>query len=68
VFSRPFHNLKLNISKEFGEKKNNKISLSFENILNDEIESFYSTFRAEERIYSRRSPGQAITLGYSYNF
>lgn len=68
VFSRPFHNLRLNISKELGENKNSKIALSFENILNDEIESFYSTFRAEEQIYSRRSPGQAISLSYSYNF
>lgn len=68
VFSRPFHNLKLNISKEFGENKTSKIALSFENILNDDIESFYSTFRAEEQIYSRRSPGQAISLSYSYNF
>ncbi|MGB3151341.1 MAG: TonB-dependent receptor [Maribacter sp.] len=68
VFTRPFHNMRLNLSKEFGENKNSKITLAFSNILNDEIESFYSTFGAEDRIYSRRNPGQAISLSYSYQF
>ena len=41
VFTQPFHNLRLNLSKTFGEEMNNKISLSFTNILDDKIESFY---------------------------
>jgi len=68
VYTQPFHNLKLNFSKEFGKDQQNKITLRFDNILNDEIESFYKSFRAEDRIFSRRYPGQAISLSYSLQF
>jgi len=68
VFTLPFHNLSLNISKEFGKNQNSKISLQFANILNDDIESVYRSFRATDQIYSLRAPGQAISLGYSINF
>lgn len=68
VFTKPFHNLRLNISKEFGKEKNNKLILKFENMLNDKIESIYKSFGAEDRIYSLRNPGQVISLGYSYQF
>jgi len=68
VFTLPFHNLKFNLSKEFGKENNSKISLQFENILNDNIESVYQSFGAEDKLFSSRYPGQAISLGYSYQF
>jgi hypothetical protein len=68
VFTQPFHNLRLNVSKAFGKDQQNKISLRFSNILNDEIESFYKSFRATDRIFSSRYPGQAISLSYSLQF
>jgi hypothetical protein len=68
VYTLPFHNLKLNLSKEFGKEKNSKLSLRFENILNDDIESVYQSFGAEDQLFSSRYPGQAISLGYSYQF
>lgn len=68
VFTLPFHNLKFNLSKELGEEKNSKISLRFDNILNDKIESVYQSFGAEDQLFSSRYPGQAISLGYSYQF
>ena len=68
VYTLPFHNLKFNLSKEFGKENTSKISLRFENILNDEIESVYQSFGAEDRLFSSRYPGQAISLGYSYQF
>jgi len=68
VFTLPFHNLKFNLSKELGKEKNSKISLRFENILNDKIESVYQSFGATDQLFSSRYPGQAISLGYSYQF
>lgn len=68
VYTLPFHNLKFNLSKEFGKENNSKISLQFENILNDNIESVYQSFGAEDKLFSSRYPGQAISLGYSYQF
>lgn len=68
VFTEPFHNLRLNLSKEFGEDRNNKISLSFTNILNDKIESFYRPDGGQKETFSFRDPGQGVSLSYSVNF
>ncbi len=68
VYTLPYHNLTFNVSKEFGSDKSSKISLRFTNMLNDKVESVYQSFRATDQIYSLRNPGQAISLGYSYQF
>lgn len=68
VFTLPFHNVKLNLSKSFGEDGNQRISLRFDNILDDDIESIYESFGAENQVYSKWNPGQRISLGYSINF
>ena len=68
VFTLPFHSLNFNIGKTFGEKKNSSISLKFSNLLDDDIESVYESFGSEDRVYSRWSPGQEISLGYTYKF
>lgn len=68
VYTLPFHNLSLSVSKELGKERNSKITLRFANILNDQNESVYQSFRATDQIYSFRDPGQNISLGYSYSF
>lgn len=68
VYTLPFNNLSLSMGKEFGKERNSKITLRFENILNDKTESVYQSFRATDQIYSFRDPGQAISLGYSFSF
>lgn len=68
VFTLPFHNLTLNISKTFGKEKNSSISFKFENIMNNDVESVFQSFGAEDQIYAKRSPGQPISIGYSYKF
>jgi len=42
--------------------------LRFSNLLDDDIESVYKSFRAEDKVFARRSPGQAISLSYSLQF
>lgn len=68
VYTMPFHNAVLSLSKEFGKDKNSKISMRFNNLLNDKIESVYQSFKAANEIYSFRNPGQALSIGYSYSF
>ncbi|RDK88302.1 TonB-dependent receptor [Marinirhabdus gelatinilytica] len=68
VFTLPFHNVKLNLSKSFGENNNSTISLKFENLLDDDIESVYQSFGTEDELYSRWNPGQDISLSYSVRF
>ncbi|UAB81743.1 outer membrane beta-barrel protein [Marixanthomonas sp. SCSIO 43207] len=68
VYTLPFHNLKLNISKSFGEKKNSTVTLKFENLLDDDVESVYQSFNAQDQIFSKWNPGQEISLSYSIRF
>ncbi len=68
VYTLPFHNVKFNLSKTFGESKNSTLSLSFDNILDDDVESVYQSFGAEDQLFSKWNPGQSISLGYSLNF
>tara|TARA_R110002072_G_scaffold142804_1_gene288256 strand:- start:27968 stop:30793 length:2826 start_codon:yes stop_codon:yes gene_type:complete len=68
VFTLPFHNVKFNLSKSFGANNNSTLSLKFENLLNDDIESVYQSFGAEDTNYSRWNPGQDISLSYSVRF
>lgn len=68
VYTLPFHNVKLNLSKTFGNKQNSTLSLSFDNLLDDDIESVYQSFGTEDQLYSKWNPGQRISLGYSINF
>ncbi len=68
VYTLPFHNVKLNISKAFGKNKNSSISLKFDNLLDDDVESVYQSFGAEDQLYSKWNPGQEISLGYTIKF
>ncbi|WP_109302330.1 TonB-dependent receptor [Aquimarina sp. AU474] len=68
VFTLPFHSINLTIGKAFGEKKNSSVSLKFSNLLDDDIESVYESFGSEDRVYSKWSPGQEISLSYTYKF
>ncbi len=68
VYTLPFHNMKLNISKSFGTERNSTLSLRFENILNDDTESVYDSYGSEDVSYSKWNIGQKISLGYTINF
>lgn len=68
VYTMPFHSLNFNLSRTFGEAMNSTLSLKVSNILNDDIESRFQSFNAEDQIFSRRNPGTPISLSYSYKF
>ena len=68
VYTSPFNNLLFNVSKSFGENKKSTLSLKVENILNSDIESVYESYNAEDEIYSKWSPGQKISVSYSFKF
>lgn len=68
VYQEPFHNLKFNAGYNFG--KDDMFSLSFEvtNILKDDREKFFQAYQAQDRIFSRISPGRTFSLGFGVNF
>ena len=68
VFTLPYHSLNMNFSKAFGKDRKSNLTLKFTNILDDDRESVFESFGAEDQVYSRWSPGQEISLSYSYKF
>ncbi len=68
VFIQPFNSLGFNISKTIGKEKNSEITFKMDNILDNDRESLYESFGAENRPFEFRSPGRSFSLGYSLNF
>ena len=68
VFTLPFHNIKFNVAKSFGENQSQTVTLRMDNLFDDVRESVFQSFRAQDQIYSRWFPGQQISLSYSVRF
>ncbi|RSK39719.1 TonB-dependent receptor [Mangrovimonas spongiae] len=69
VYTKPFHSLNFTFSKKLGENKKSSIDLKINNILGDERESLYDSYKAsQELIYTQRKIGTEFSIGYSYSF
>lgn len=68
VYFQPFHSLNFSISKKVGAEGNTSIDFQMGNILNDRLESFYQSFRAEDEIFNSLNPGRNFGLGISHKF
>ncbi|SFC89305.1 TonB-dependent receptor [Algibacter pectinivorans] len=68
VYAKPFHSLNFTSNFVFGENKRSSIDFKVKNILGDERESTFESFRAQDQIFSLRQPGTEISIGYSFKF
>jgi TonB-dependent receptor len=69
VYDKAFHDLSIKLSKGLGgELKRHKISLSVTNVLNQKRQRIYSSFNANDEIFSSYSEGRFFGVGYSYTF
>ena len=68
VYTLPFHNLSLNISKSFGKNLDQSLTFKAENLLNSKRESEYDYYNIETSPFSIYNPGQSFSLGYSIKF
>ena len=65
IYDEPFHSLNLSVSQKI---KNTTIDFKVQNILNDRIESFYQSYKAEKQIFNSLNPGISFSLGVSHKF
>ena len=65
VYDEPFHSLNLSVSQKI---KNTSIDFRVQNILNDRVESFYHSYKAEKQVFNSVNPGVTLTLGVSHKF
>lgn len=73
VYNKPFHDLSLKLSKGLGkteeyEPKKHTVSITFRNILNQKRAQIYSSYNAQDQIFSSYSEGMFFGFGYSYKF
>lgn len=68
VYTMPFNSLNFTLSKAFGKDQNSNISFKINNILNNEVESHYRSYKANDQIFSKRHVGQSFSVGYSIKF
>ena len=68
VYFKPFHSLNFSINKRLGADQNTAIDFKVSNILNSELERVYSSYQAEDQIYSKFTPGISFGLGISHQF
>jgi outer membrane receptor protein involved in Fe transport len=65
VYDESFHSLNLSVSQKI---KNTSIDFRVQNILNDRVESFYHSYKAEKQVFNSVNPGVTLTLGVSHKF
>lgn len=68
VYTMPFNSLNFTLSKSFGKNLSSNINFGIKNILNDDIESHYQSYKAEDEVFTKLTPGRGFTLGYAYKF
>ena len=68
VYQESFHSLNLSFNKKFGKDKKNSFDINVANVLNDKLELMYHSYEAANQIFDSRSPGFAISVGYSRKF
>jgi outer membrane receptor protein involved in Fe transport len=68
VYQNPFNQLNYGFNYKVGKKRNTTIDLNIENILDDDVESVYKSYGAEDQFFSRFSPGRTVSIGVSHSF
>jgi outer membrane receptor protein involved in Fe transport len=58
----------LNINKTFGADERIQANFGVENILNDKREVVFSSYEAQDQIFTRLAPGTRINFGFSFTF
>lgn len=64
----PFHSLDLIVNKSFGKNKSSNINFSMKNLLDDDKEIRFQSYKAQDQIFKKFSPGRSFSLGYTYKF
>ena len=68
VYTLAFHSLNFNAYVNVGEKRNSRITLRVQNLLDDERTLVYRSYKAEDQIFTSFKPGVSIRLAYQYTF
>lgn len=68
IYSKSFHSLNFNSSIKFGHNDKMALSLKVENLMNQQIEQVYKSYKAKDQLFEKRAPGILSTIKFSYIF
>ncbi|MEN8185968.1 MAG: TonB-dependent receptor [Bacteroidota bacterium] len=68
AYTMPFHSLDFILNKSLGKNMRSKIVFSIKNLLDEDRETHYQSYKAKDQIFSKLSPGRGFSIGYSYQF
>ena len=68
TYSVPFHSLNMNVNKSFGADERVRLNFGVQNLLNDKREFVFSSYGAQDQIFSSLAPGVKVSFGASFSF
>ncbi|GAA0879273.1 TonB-dependent receptor [Algoriphagus jejuensis] len=68
TFSVPFHSVNFNLNKSFGADERIQAGLGVENILNQKREMVFSSYGAQDQIFTSLAPGTKIKFNVAFSF
>lgn len=68
AYTQSFHNVSFRLTKAFGEDQKQSINIGVSNLLNDDVETLYKSYQSSDKVFSKRTPGQSFSIGYTYKF
>ena len=68
VYTLAFHSLNFNAYVNVGEKRNSRITLRLQNLLDDDRTLVYRSHEAQDQIFTTFNPGVSIRVAYQYTF
>lgn len=68
TFTVPFHALNFNFNKSFGADERIQANFGVENILNEKREVVFSSFEAQDQIFTSLAPGTRLKFGFTFAF
>ncbi|MCF8365082.1 MAG: TonB-dependent receptor [Bacteroidales bacterium] len=66
IYIVPFHSLNINVNKSFGKNEKMTFGIKIENILNDNRETIFKSYKATDQYFTRLNPGTQFTLRFGY--
>jgi len=68
VFTMPFNSLNFTFSKALDLEQKSNLTFKIENLLNNDIESHYQSYKAADQVFSKKHLGMTFSFGYSIKF
>lgn len=68
IYQEPFQSLNFSVNKKIGKNRKTVVDFKVSNILNDNKEILYHSYKAENQIFESKSLGTTFSLGLSHKF